>query len=160
MLNVTIFYAKCQLYLAQYYYITFHIYYLSYFLLIINFILPNKFLVSLLIKYNTTKVNNKITTNIIPNNSTQVIIFKLSPSIISSILNKLILSSTNMHINNIYFLSKSICLIFNTLLDTNFVFKNIFTKKANAVANNIPFILNGITNITDNITLIEAHIKI
>ena len=146
--------------LAQYYYITFHIYYLSYFLLIINFILLTKLLVSLLIKYNTIKFNNKITKNIIPNNSTQVIIFKLSPSIISSILNKLMLRSTNIHINNIYFLSKSICLIFNTLPDTNFVFKNIFTKKANAVANNIPFILNGITNITDNITLIEAHIKI
>ena len=48
---------------------------------------------------------------------------------------------------------------FNIFLVTRFVFSNIFTKKAIAVPNNIPFIPKKFISIIDNTKLVVAHIK-
>ena len=48
----------------------------------------------------------------------------------------------------------------NIFLVTRFVFRKIFTKKAIAVPNNIPFIPKKFINTIDNTKLVVAHIKI
>lgn len=124
-------------------------------------ILRKRFLASLLIKYNIIMVINVTKMNTIPS----FIIVLIKPVLILTKYDSTGVKTNDNIINNSivmikYFNTSISFTFFNIFLVTRFVFNNMFTKKAMAVPNNIPFIPKKFISIIDNTKLVMAHIKI